>query len=416
MSATRSILALALATLISPLGFAQSASRSVAPLPGGGSYLSSTLFDNGVFLTGTGNGFAGADTSVLEYIPTGPPFSSLNAYGLVFQQANNNRLADDFTVPPSKTWALSSLKWYAYQNDAPANPISTISDVRVQIWNLRPDQPGALVLYGDTTTNRLVSSSFTNCFRVRLPTPVEPQTLLNKQRAIYELQIDMTWLPALGAGTYWLDLAVVGSLTGLSSGPWSNPTVPWLASDNSAQFLASSGTWAATTAGMGGAPCDFPFKLVGSELGLPFVYCTAKINSLGCLPQISSAGQASASSSTGFVVSSVNNRNQKPGLLLYGVSGPATTAFQGGTLCLASPIKRSTTLSSGGTPAPAADCTGAYAIDMNSFAAGSLGGQPLPALSVAGTTVDCQFWGRDPGFVAPNNSSLSDGLEYQVWP
>jgi hypothetical protein len=145
-------------------------------------------------------------------------------------------------------------------------------------------------------------------------------------------------------------------------------------------------------------------------------YCTAKINSLGCTPAIGSSGAPSASAGSGFTVNCANVRNNKSGLLFYGVTGQAAIAFQGGTLCVKSPVKRTPATTSGGTPAPANDCSGIYAIDMNAFAVGSLGGSPLPALTVAGTVVDCQWWGRDPGFPAPNNTTLSNGLEYTVCP
>jgi hypothetical protein len=146
----------------------------------------------------------------------------------------------------------------------------------------------------------------------------------------------------------------------------------------------------------------------------PTVYCTAKVNSLGCTPTIGFTGTPSATAGSGFTVDGSNVRNQKAGLLFYGMNGQNNTPFQGGTLCVATPIKRTPAVNSGGTPAPTNDCTGVYSIDMNAFAVGALGGTPDPSLTVPGTVVDCQYWGRDPGFPAPNNTTLTDGLEYVV--
>jgi hypothetical protein len=152
----------------------------------------------------------------------------------------------------------------------------------------------------------------------------------------------------------------------------------------------------------------------GAHCPAATIYCTAKLNSLGCLPAIGFSGSSSVSASTGFVILCSNVRNQKSGLLFYGVNGRGSAPFQNGTLCVATPIKRTTSDNSGGNLPPANDCSGVYTIDMNSFAAGMLGGTPLPELTLASTVVDCQWWGRDPGFPAPNNTTLSDGLEYTV--
>lgn len=142
-------------------------------------------------------------------------------------------------------------------------------------------------------------------------------------------------------------------------------------------------------------------------------YCAAKLTSNGCTPSIGSTGMPSASASSGFVVSATGMINNKPCILLYGTSGPDTAPFQGGTLCLAPPVRRTPGGNSLGNPPPN-DCSGAPSIDMNAFAAGTLGGTPLAALSVPGTVVHCQWWGRDPGFAAPDNSQLSNGLQYTV--
>jgi len=145
----------------------------------------------------------------------------------------------------------------------------------------------------------------------------------------------------------------------------------------------------------------------------PQIYCSGKLNSLGCLPYMSWSGNASASASSGFTIEGNDVRNNKSGLLFYSVSGTAGLPYQGGTLCVKSPIKRTPSVSSGGSPA-GQDCSGVYSIDMNAFAAGALGGTPLPALQVVGTNVYCQWWGRDPGFPAPDNTTLSGGLHYVV--
>ncbi len=146
---------------------------------------------------------------------------------------------------------------------------------------------------------------------------------------------------------------------------------------------------------------------------VPLTYCIAKLNSLGCLPAISSTGTPSASATSGFVLRCVQARNNKPGLLLYGVSGRANSPFSGGTLCVHTTVKRSFILNSAGSPS-GSDCTGVYQLDLNSFAAGLLGGTPLQALRNVGTCVETQFWGRDPGFAPPNNTQLSNALEYFV--
>jgi outer membrane protein assembly factor BamB len=234
-----------------------------------------------------------------------------------------------------------------------------------------------------------------------------------------------------GAGQFW---AVAESLVGLSSGheeslviqfdsaggrDWvrSIDTDPVLVDENLYDAVLAPGDQIVLTGSSGHEhPFDLGYAFALDIGASPQAYCVAKENSLGCSPAITFIGESSAGATSGFTVSAWNELNQKTGMLLYSVVGAASTPFQGGILCLQSPLRRTPAHSSGGSPLPAQDCSGSYVIDMNAFAHGALGGNPDASLLVPGTSVWCQAWGRDPGFAAPNNTSLSNGLRYVVLP
>ncbi|MBI5431721.1 MAG: VCBS repeat-containing protein [Planctomycetes bacterium] len=139
-------------------------------------------------------------------------------------------------------------------------------------------------------------------------------------------------------------------------------------------------------------------------------YCVAKTTSVGCSPAIASSGTPSASAGSGFTISASQALNNKNGLLFYGTHGRASAPFQGGTLCVKSPIKRTAVQSSGGNPPPN-DCSGSFALDFNAYVASGAD----PAL-IGGVLVDAQYWFRDPGFTPPNNTGLSNALEFTLAP
>jgi hypothetical protein len=195
---------------------------------------------------------------------------------------------------------------------------------------------------------------------------------------------------------------------GSSQTDWPGGIVP----DGSGGMFVSGGTYGSLAGPSFGWADAWLAHYVGPCAVSP--HCTAKTNSLGCLPAIGWSGRPSAASASGFTITCSNVRNRKAGLLLYGLSGPASVPFQGGTLCVAPAIRRTPAVDSGGTSLPASDCSGVYAIEFHAFAAGALGGNPHPALRIPGTLVDVQWWGRDPGFPPPNNTALSDGLQFRI--
>ncbi len=135
-------------------------------------------------------------------------------------------------------------------------------------------------------------------------------------------------------------------------------------------------------------------------------YCTALTSSSGCVPSMGSSGSASLSSPGSFQVLAAQVETGQNGLLFFGLNGPASLPFFGGTLCVNPNLYRLGVQNSGGT----GPCTGQLAATLGDMLAEPSGGP----LIVPGAKVWCQAWFRDPP--AAQTVGLSDGLMFSVCP
>lgn len=138
----------------------------------------------------------------------------------------------------------------------------------------------------------------------------------------------------------------------------------------------------------------------------PSIYCTAKLNSQGCLPAIAYQGQASFTSASPFLVTASQIVPQRIGLLFYGF-GPRAAPFQAGVHCVLPPTPRTTAQSSG----PGGPCGGSYSLDMNAWIQSEVDMRLVP-----GAVVCAQYWYRDPGEPAGFNTGLSDAIQFAIAP
>lgn len=180
-----------------------------------------SIFESGPFVNAPGGGVGGADASVLQ--------TGLTLFGSNFNQALNYAMADDFVVPAGG-WSPTKFTFFGYQTGSPTS--GTFTGLFFRIYNGAPNA-GGTVVWGDLTTNRLTSQTWTNCYRVSaLPG--------DNQRAIIKLEANVSGM-TLAPGTYWIEVQTTGSG---SSGPWSNPITinGTLTTGNGLQWQA--GTWA----------------------------------------------------------------------------------------------------------------------------------------------------------------------------
>jgi hypothetical protein len=137
-------------------------------------------------------------------------------------------------------------------------------------------------------------------------------------------------------------------------------------------------------------------------------YCTAKQNSQGCTPAIGSTGTPSLAGPDDFHVTASNMINNSNGIMFWGLA-PTNLPFGGGTLCVSPRIVRTAVQHSGGTPAPAIDCSGTYShhFTQADMMASGFG---------VGSTFYAQQWQRDVTHSDGTGTGLSDGLAVTICP
>lgn len=230
-----------------------------AGLPGPRSVRGALLHDNGSFITSTGDGPGGSDVSLLQQGSLG-----LTNFGLGIQAGQNHRVADDFSVPAGQLWTIDTIVFFGYQTGS-GTAASTIDQVNVRIWRGSPADPGSAVVFGDITTNRFDSSTWTGVYRFSDMTPNDTA------RPVMEV---VATLPAvqLPPGTYWLDWSFGGTL---ASGPWQPPitVIGQATTGNALRFATTtSGLWVPYEDNGTLTQQGVPFQLSGSSR--PYVVTT----------------------------------------------------------------------------------------------------------------------------------------------
>lgn len=251
---------------------------------------------------------------------------------------------------------------------------------------------------------------------------------------------DVTLVPD-GAGTF--DISAVNHITTLAGGPegvvyidGSNPgftsqsilLTEYIAGAVGAYELNSAGEPDLSTrrdfmVGLSGAEGavtdplsgDFLFSTFGGGnrvlvihgFDAPHTYCAGRVASTGCEPTMLFAGSPTLTGPDDFVLSCANAPNNVFGVMVWSLV-PDSAPFYGGTLCVNLPAFRRPVQRSGGSPGGSAtDCSGTFSdhLDQAFFVAQGL---------TPGTTVYCQYIGRDPGFGPPSEVMTSEGLAFTV--
>jgi hypothetical protein len=139
----------------------------------------------------------------------------------------------------------------------------------------------------------------------------------------------------------------------------------------------------------------------------PVPYCAPKPNSLGCTPEILALGESTVGGPDDFHLVATNLRNQVFGALFWSPF-PDRLPYGSAFRCVGNPWYRTPPGSTGGSPAPALDCSGTLDLYLDHSSLLAMGGP--------GAQVFAQFWSRDPGHPDGTNLGLTGAMCVTIVP
>ncbi len=235
------------------------------------------IYDNGGLATGatSKSGVAApAGTQWAEVQNNSFDTTSSNTTGgvgcQVIAPATSNRCADDFVIPPGETWTINSVTVFAYQTGF-AGGTSPFVGANLRIWNGTPEGATSTVVFGDTTTNRIGTSTNSNLFRIFNSAVPAPGTAPGTTRIIWQTNINVSPAAVLPAGHYWIDFQLDAGATG-NFAPSTTIVGTRGTSIYNARQKITGGSFVALVDGGNPAAApdfgvDFPFKINGSVAG-----------------------------------------------------------------------------------------------------------------------------------------------------
>lgn len=244
------------------------------------------LYNNGPFVSAPGGGPGGSDGSVLV--------SPMSTLGFGHATTTAFRIADDFEVPVDEIWQIDSIVFYGYQTGS--STTSTFTAVNYRVWSGNPGT--GTIVFGDTATNRMTATYFTNCYRYS-------STAVGTTRPIMANQVSAGF--SLNQGTYWLDWASAGTLT---SGPWAPPiTISGQQITGNAFQRDPNLVWNPANDNGTLARQGFPFKIYGTKTIVPVELTSFVASVIGDKVQLDWT-TATELNNKGFEIQRANSDNQ----------------------------------------------------------------------------------------------------------